>query len=142
MLAAFFAPALEYMYMETILPRSAGMQSAGMVLVALAAGLGVWARFALRGMHSGHVQVTAGQTLVTAGPYALVRHPGYAGFLLVALGIAIGYSSLIGLAAVVLVLGPGLAYRMHVEEALLERRFGDPYRFYQHRVKKLIPGIW
>ncbi|MGE5248680.1 MAG: methyltransferase family protein [Bacteroidota bacterium] len=142
MLAAFFAPPLEYMYAGAILPRLPGMQIAGMVLVILGATLGIWARSALRGMYSGHVQVTAEQVLMIRGPYGLVRHPGYTGFLLAALGIAIGYSSLAGLVAIVVLLGPALAYRIGVEETLLESRFGDPYRLYQGRVRRLIPGIW
>jgi protein-S-isoprenylcysteine O-methyltransferase Ste14 len=56
------------------------------------------------------------------------------------LGVAIGYSSLIGLAAVPVLLLPGLAYRMKVEERLLTEQFGEDYRTYIRKSKKLIPG--
>jgi len=36
----------------------------------------------------------------------------------------------------------GLADRMQVEERLLTEQFGDEYRAYARRSKKLIPGIW
>jgi protein-S-isoprenylcysteine O-methyltransferase Ste14 len=36
----------------------------------------------------------------------------------------------------------GLAYRMKIEERLLTEQFGDEYRAYAGRSKKLIPGIW
>ena len=77
-----------------------------------------------------------------AGPYRYVRHPGYAGFMLMGLGIAVGFSSVIGLAAVALVLLPGLVYRMNAEEKLLIEQFGDEYRDYARRAKRLIPGVW
>ena len=83
-----------------------------------------------------------GQALVTGGPYRWVRHPGYSGFLLVALGMALGYSSLIGLIAIPLLLLPGLVYRIKVEEDRLSDQFRDDYRAYANRSKKLIPGIW
>lgn len=139
---ALLAPPFEYLYMGALLPLSAGMQAAGMTLVIVGTGLGIWSRYALGGMYSGHVQVTTEQVLVTSGPYSLMRHPAYAGLLLAALGVAIGYGSLLGLAAIGLLLAPALAYRIRVEESLLERRFGSPYRLYQHRVRRLIPGIW
>jgi protein-S-isoprenylcysteine O-methyltransferase Ste14 len=61
---------------------------------------------------------------------------------LVALGIGLGYGSLIGLAATGLLLLPALAHRIRVEESLLEKQFGEQYRAYQKRVRKLIPGLW
>jgi protein-S-isoprenylcysteine O-methyltransferase Ste14 len=59
-----------------------------------------------------------------------------------ALGLCIGYSSLIGLAAIPVLLLPGLAYRMNVEERLLKEQFGDEYRAYARGSKKIIPGVW
>jgi protein-S-isoprenylcysteine O-methyltransferase Ste14 len=88
------------------------------------------------------VGIQAGHRLVQSGPYRLVRHPGYTGFLLMALGMAVGYSSWIALAAIPLLLLPGLAYRMRVEERLLAEEFRDDYWAYTRRAKKLIPWIW
>ena len=62
--------------------------------------------------------------------------------MILALGIAIGYSSLIGLVSVLFLLLPGLAYRIKVEEKLLLEQFGEEYSAYQLRTRKLIPGIW
>jgi protein-S-isoprenylcysteine O-methyltransferase Ste14 len=118
------------------------MQIAGLVLILAAVALRIWVRSHIRGLYSGHVEVQAGHRLVKSGPYRLVRHPGYTGFLLLALGIALGYSSLIGLIAIPLLLLPGLAYRMKVEEKLLTEQFGVEYTAYAKRTRKLIPGIW
>jgi len=142
MLICFFAPPLEYIYLDPMLPRTGGMQILGLTLLILAAALRLWTRHAIKGMYSGHVEVALDHKLVTTGPYRAIRHPGYAGFVLLCLGIATGYSSLIGLGAIPLLLIPGLAYRIRVEEHLLEAHFGEDFRTYARRVKKLIPGIW
>jgi protein-S-isoprenylcysteine O-methyltransferase Ste14 len=88
------------------------------------------------------VEVQSDHRLIRSGPYRFVRHPGYTGFVLMTLGVVLGYSSVIGLAGIVLLLLPGLAYRMNVEERLLAEHFGDEYIDYVRRSKKLIPGVW
>ena len=141
-LAAFFAPPLEWLYLPGFLPRSLWIQIAGLVLILLAFLLRIWSRVHIRGLYSGHVEVQVEHRLVQSGPYRLVRHPGYAGFLLLTLGVVLGYSSLIGLISIPLLLLPGLAYRINVEERLLQEQFGEEYTVYKARTKKLIPGIW
>jgi protein-S-isoprenylcysteine O-methyltransferase Ste14 len=141
MLVSFFASPLEYLYLAWF-PPAMSIQVFGLVLVCLGMLLQVWARTSIKGMYSGHLQVTSGQALVTSGPYRFVRHPSYASLVLLASGIAIGFGSVIGLAAVPLLLLPGLAYRISVEEELLRDGFGDEFNSYARRVKKLIPGVW
>jgi protein-S-isoprenylcysteine O-methyltransferase Ste14 len=141
-LSVFFAPPLEWQYLPALLPRSLWLQIAGLALILAALGLRLWARAHIRGLYSGHVEVQAGHRLVQSGPYRFVRHPGYTGFLLMALGLALGYSSWIGLAAIPVLLLPGLAYRMKVEETLLGEQFGEQYREFARKTKRLIPGIW
>lgn len=142
MLVCFFASPLEYIYLDPMLPRTSWMQILGLALLLPGMALRLWTRRAIKGMYSGHVQVVDDHTLVTTGPYRYIRHPGYAGLVLLCLGIAAGYSSLIGLGAIPLLLMPGLAYRMRVEDDLLEAHFGEDFRLYARRVRKLIPGIW
>jgi protein-S-isoprenylcysteine O-methyltransferase Ste14 len=140
--AAFFLSPLEYKYLPASLPRSVWMAYAGVVLVTLGIALFVWARRLLGKNYSGHVSMKTGQPLVQSGPYRLIRHPAYAGFLLMALGLSLGYSSLAGLVSILVLLLPGLFYRTNIEEQLLLEHFGEPYRQYIHRTKRLIPGIW
>jgi protein-S-isoprenylcysteine O-methyltransferase Ste14 len=140
-LAVFFAPPLEFLFLP-ILPHTLGLEIAGLVVILLGLALRIWTRLTIGGMYSGYLRVKVGHVLVTDGPYRLIRHPGYTGFVLMALGLAIGYCSVIGLAAVLLLLLPGLAYRMRIEERLLAETFGEEYRRFASRTKKLIPGIW
>lgn len=141
-LVVFFGAPLEYLYVPVMLPRNITMQVIGLALIGAAVLLRIWVRIVLREMYTGHVQVQEGHRLVREGPYRFVRHPGYTGFILMAMGLAIGYSSLVGLAAVPALMLPGLAYRMTMEEKLLAEQFGDEYRLYARMVKRLIPGIW
>jgi protein-S-isoprenylcysteine O-methyltransferase Ste14 len=142
MLATFYLPPVEYFYFEAVLPRTGWMKAIGAGLIILGTALFVWARRALQANYSGHVSVKSEQTLIQSGPYRFIRHPAYAGYLLMALGISLGYSSLAGLCAIPLLLVPGLVYRIRVEEKLLAAHFGEQFHQYSSRTARLIPGIW
>ena len=141
-LAVFFGSPLEWIYLPETLPRTTTMQVAGTGLVGMAIALFIWTRVALKEMYTGHVQVSEGHRLVREGPYHYLRHPGYAGFVLMAFGLSIGFSSLIGLLAIPLLLVPALVYRMGVEEKLLAEQFGEVYRVYARSTSRLIPGLY
>jgi len=142
MVAAFYLPPLEYLHAPEILPRSVSMQTAGMGLVILGVLLFIWARHSLGSSYSGHISVTDEQTLVRRGPYRFIRHPAYTGYFLMAAGLSLGYSSFAGLTAIVILLLPGLIYRMNIEERLLIAHFGEAYRQYIRATKRLVPGLW
>jgi len=142
MSAAFYLSPLEYITLPASLPRSEWMSYSGAGLVVLGSVLFIWARRTLGKNYSGHLSVKAGQKLVQHGPYRLIRHPAYAGYLLMALGTSLGYSSLAGLISVLALLLPGLVYRMKIEEKLLGEYFGESYRDYIITTKRLIPWIW
>ena len=140
-LAIFGAP-LEYLFVPTVLPRLLGMQVTGLLLMIAGVFLLSWARRVIRGQFSGHVRIQEGHQLVQSGPYQFVRHPGYLGYLLIVFGIAVGFSSLSAAASMVMLLLPGLIYRINVEEKMLVEAFGQDYLQYAGRTKRLLPGIW
>ncbi len=142
MFSTFFAPPLEYIYLPEFLPRTFWMQIIGLILIVIALLLRLWTRRAIKEQYSGHVQVTEKHQLVQIGPYRCIRHPGYAAYFLMALGICIGYSSVIGLIAIPILMVPGFAYRMNVEEGLLAKSFGEKYQAYASKTKRIIPGVW
>jgi protein-S-isoprenylcysteine O-methyltransferase Ste14 len=141
-LLVFYAPPLEYLFIPLVIPRIVGLQITGLVLILTSMLLHGWARLALRGMYTGHVQVQVDRPLVQWGPYRVIRHPAYAGYIIMALGMAIGYSSVIGLAGIPLLLLPGLVLRIKVEEKLLAEEYGEEFYLYAQRTKRLIPGVW
>ena len=140
-LVILFAPPLEWMHLPSLLPHPLWMQLAGIVLILAGIALRVWARAHIHDLSS-NAEIKVDFRLVNSGPYRIVHHPGYAGFLLLALGVAIGYSSWIGLVAIPLLLLPALAYRVHLEERFIAEEYGPTYQNYAPGSKKLIPGIW
>lgn len=87
------------------------------------------------------LQAERGQTVVSSGPYALVRHPMYAFALLLMVGAPLLPGSLWRLAWIGL-FAPLLAARTLCEEAMLTA--GLPgCADYARRVRyRLLPGIW
>ena len=86
--------------------------------------------------------IQEGHRLVTSGPYRYVRHPGYAGSLLAALGIGVALGNLLSLAAMFLLPLVALLRRIAVEEAALEAALGERYREYARSTRRLVPGVW
>jgi len=142
MIGGFFLSPVEYLYFPAILPRPAWIQIPASLLTILGAALFVWARRTLGKFYSGHVSVAEGQQLVQSGPYRFIRHPAYAGYLWISLGLAVGYSSLAGLAAALFVLLPSVIYRIRVEDKLLAEHFGAEFDGYARRIKRLLPYLW
>jgi len=142
MIAAFYLPPIEYLCFTVVLPRGVWMQIAGLLLIFFGSVLFIWARRALGKFYSGHISVLEGQQLVQNGPYRFIRHPAYAGYLLITLGLALGYSSLTGFAAILFVLLPSVIYRIRVEDKLLAEHFGAPFKDYARTTNRLIPGVW
>jgi protein-S-isoprenylcysteine O-methyltransferase Ste14 len=121
----------------------AWLQGIGLALVALGYALVFWAMLVNRFFSSVvRIQSDRGQSVVTGGPYAFVRHPGYsAGFLIVGVsGIALG--SWLAAAFLIVVVLPFLAYRLVNEDRVLQSRL-DGYADYARRVPwRLVPGVW
>jgi protein-S-isoprenylcysteine O-methyltransferase Ste14 len=107
-------------------------------------GLGtrVWAVAALGGAFRTTVEVDSDQAVVTTGPYQWIRHPSYAGLLLIVAGLGLAFGNWLSVAACLVLPPPALVWRIHVEEAELSRVLGDAYRAYQERTARLIPGLW
>lgn len=77
--------------------------------------------------------------IVDSGPYAVVRHPVYAGLLLAAIATAVERGRLEAVAGA-LVLVAAVSLRAKLEERFLRRDLGDAaYASYRSRVPMLIP---
>lgn len=88
------------------------------------------------------VAVYENHRLITAGAYKNIRHPLYLGSLLSFIAIPMVFNSWGSLLLMLFTAVPALNYRINVEEELLTRHFGDDYREYAKRTRKVIPGIW
>ena len=87
------------------------------------------------------IQIADDQRVISTGPYALVRHPMYAGALLLVIGMPLALDSWYGLLGI-LVLLPVLAWRLLDEERFLTRNLKG-YAEYTSKVRwRLIPGLF
>ena len=90
---------------------------------------------------AGVVQVVEGQTVVSTGPYAIVRHPMYAGALLVLIGAPLALGSWWGLLFTPLFIA-WFAWRLLNEEKFLRQNLPG-YARYARRVRyRLVPHVW
>jgi protein-S-isoprenylcysteine O-methyltransferase Ste14 len=118
------------------------LQLVAVVFVALGSAVSSWAMIS-NAFFAGTVRIQEerGHTAVSQGPYRFVRHPGYAGWMLSGITLALMLGSLwalvpAGLAAMALVVRTALEDRTLREEL-------DGYSDYAQRVRyRLVPGIW
>jgi protein-S-isoprenylcysteine O-methyltransferase Ste14 len=90
------------------------------------------------------VQVTIDEQheLVESGLYRWIRHPSYTGALISFIGLGFAFGSWLSLAIIIVAALIGFAYRIRVEEEALISHFGDRYRSYAARTRRLVPGIY
>jgi len=81
-------------------------------------------------------------TLVTTGVYALVRHPMYAGFWLMAVGQALLLPNWVAGPAGLIGFGVLFFGRVAREEAMMISAFGDEYRSYMRRTARVVPWLY
>jgi protein-S-isoprenylcysteine O-methyltransferase Ste14 len=116
------------------------IQYAGLGLIAAALTLREWAIIKLGRFFSRTVRIEPGHRLITDGPYRRIRHPAYAGMVLIFVGIALALGTWAGAAAALAIMLAATAYRMTVEEEVLVASFGDEYRDYMRSTWRLFPG--
>lgn len=87
------------------------------------------------------IQKERGHTVASAGPYQVVRHPGYVGMLAFTLATPLMLGSWWALGVAVLTTGITAA-RTSLEDRTLQREL-EGYAEYARRVRyRLVPGIW
>jgi protein-S-isoprenylcysteine O-methyltransferase Ste14 len=111
----------------------------GTVLVVLGLGLAVFARACLGKNWGSPMSRKENAELVTGGPYALIRHPIYAGIILAMLGSMIGQN--IGWVLALILFVPYFVYSARREEEFMYQLFGETYRAYLRRTKMLVPFV-
>jgi protein-S-isoprenylcysteine O-methyltransferase Ste14 len=90
---------------------------------------------------SATIEVAPGQTVISTGPYAIVRHPMYASALLYLVGTPLALGSYWGLVPLVATM-PFLIWRLFDEETFLAENLPG-YVEYRKKVRhRLVPGIW
>jgi protein-S-isoprenylcysteine O-methyltransferase Ste14 len=131
-------PALDHRFAWSYMPPAVAL--AGDVLVVLG-WLAIFFVFKVNTFTSATIELAPDQKVISTGPYALVRHPMYAGGLVMLLGIPIALGSWWGLLVIVAMM-PALIWRLFDEEKFLARNLHG-YVEYQRKVRhRLIPLVW
>jgi protein-S-isoprenylcysteine O-methyltransferase Ste14 len=90
---------------------------------------------------SSTVEIVEGQTVVSTGPYAIVRHPMYVGAVVMTAGVPLALGSWWGLLAVLGVIF-ALVARILDEESLLRSDLVGYTEYTQHVRYRLVPFVW
>ena len=121
-------------------PLGHGVGWVGVAACVVGVGVATWARVCLGRSWGMPMTVRAKPTLVSRGPYRVVRHPIYSGLLLALIGSALATGSGVLPAAI----GGGAYFVMslRVEEADMAALFPDEYPEYVKRTTRLIPFVY
>jgi protein-S-isoprenylcysteine O-methyltransferase Ste14 len=113
-------------------------------LVAAWAGIALrwWAKRTLGRFFVGAVVIQEGHHVVSGGPYAILRHPGYAGSMLALIGFGVATANVASIAAFTLTAFGVFVRTISIEERVLRAELGDPYLEYSRRTARLVPGLW
>lgn len=114
----------------------------GLALLVIGYAVGTWA-MAVNAFFSSHVRIQKdrGQTVISTGPYAIVRHPAYITGAIAMLGIPLLLDSLLSFPPIML-LCIGIVVRTALEDKTLQAELPG-YREYAGKVRyRLLPGIW
>ncbi|MEP6894075.1 MAG: isoprenylcysteine carboxylmethyltransferase family protein [Chloroflexota bacterium] len=102
-----------------------------------------WYAVAMLGKYfSFQLAIQPGQTVVEQGPYRWIRHPSYTGSLITMFGLGLVFTNWLSLLAILIAGFIGYSYRVSVEEQILIKALGEPYRAYMQRTKRFIPFVY
>jgi protein-S-isoprenylcysteine O-methyltransferase Ste14 len=113
----------------------------GILLIYAGIALRLYAIHVLGAFFTTAVAVAPGQTVIETGPYRLIRHPSYTGFLITLLGFGLCLTNWLSLLVIMASALIGFSYRIHVEEQVLQEQLGQRYQEYMRRTKRLIPFV-
>jgi protein-S-isoprenylcysteine O-methyltransferase Ste14 len=139
-IALIFAPRTHISFLALNFHQSSALAIAGLCLTIAGLAFAAWARDLLGRNWSGRVIIQSGHELVTAGPYAYVRHPLYTGLLIAMFGTALVSSDLGSLAGLPFAIG-FFMLKAQREERILEAEFGALYANYRAHTGGLVPRI-
>jgi protein-S-isoprenylcysteine O-methyltransferase Ste14 len=123
-----------------LVPRTPAIELLGAALSVFGMGVAIWSRHILAGSWNSNIALRDGHALVQRGPYAILRHPIYCGFMMLIVGLIL---ALLEVRALVLLLDLAVFFRrIKPEEKILREKYPETYPAYAQRVRRLIPCIW
>ncbi|MDR2884111.1 MAG: hypothetical protein LBV09_03285, partial [Deferribacteraceae bacterium] len=123
------------------LPEIGAIRTAGVAIFAISISLMIFSAIKLGNLFSKSINVQREHRLITDGIFRFLRHPWDVGVILFGFGISLCFLSII---AFILSIGLAITYlwRIREEEAFMEAEFGDDWREYKGRTKKMVPFLY
>lgn len=122
-------------------PLPAWLRWAGFPIMVLGAALHIWGMHHLGRNLTITISTREEHTLVTTGPYRLIRHPLYTAGMVESAGVVLLLANG-AVAAAALAFWALIAWRTPMEEARLALSFGGVYRQYQARAGRFVPVLF
>lgn len=114
---------------------------AGLIVGLVGVSIIGWASYTLDGEFSATIELKESHRLITNGPYRYVRHPIYAGFILLHIGVTVALANWF----IVALYNGGLAIlfieRIPREERVLHSYFGSAWEQYAHSRGRFFPKL-
>jgi protein-S-isoprenylcysteine O-methyltransferase Ste14 len=139
--SALFVSLWDFVFIQEMAIRSILVNVAGLGLFLIGVYMRVVAMRTLDKFFLTDLRTLQNHRLIKHGVYKYIRHPAYLGTSLFSIGIPLIFSSLWGF-LLMLALFPSYLYRIRLEESVLLEKFGDEYREYQKKTKRIIPFIY
>ena len=114
----------------------------GVAVVLAGVALRSWSILTLGPYFRREVTIEPGQRIVRRGPYRLLRHPSYAGLVLIFAGFGLAFGSWVSAAVALVIVFAGMLPRIRVEERALAQAFGAEYTDYAKSTARVIPYVW
>jgi protein-S-isoprenylcysteine O-methyltransferase Ste14 len=134
----FVIAALDHRFAWSHMPPSVALAGDGLMLLGW---LAIFFVFKENTFAASTIELASDQKVISSGPYALVRHPMYAGGLVMLFGIPVALGSWWGVLVFVAIV-PALIWRLFDEEKFLAKNLPG-YVAYQEKVRyRLIPRVW
>ena len=115
----------------------------GLALFLVGAVFYLWAKSVLGRFWSIEVRVLTDHTVIEKGPFRLIRHPMYAGQVLVYIGLlGLALQSWATILFILIMSSIYYGNRIRIEERFLVAELRDAYLDYMKRTKRLIPFVW
>lgn len=129
---------LDLYYSWSIVPAGASIAADAVSLIGYSI---IFLAFKENSYASRTIEVETSQKVISSGPYAIIRHPMYLGYLMMMLAMPVALGSWAGVVIFSLYV-PLIIARILNEEKVLSRDLTG-YAEYRRRIRyRLLPGIW
>ena len=138
---ALFVTAWDFIMIQKMFFRFGTVNAVGLILFSIGVVIRLIGKRTLGKYYSYGLRTLPNHKLIKHGIYRYVRHPISLAAIIYSIGIPLFLSSLYGF-FIMLGLIPLIPYRIGIEEKMLIEKFGDEYREYVKKTKKLLPFIY